>query len=168
LAKAFASVYADGYRAGYKDGKEDILVNLQEGKTEYVDLGLSSGTLWAADYEKVTDGKTAYYAYCEAKELNIPTIEQWTELRNSCRWLIENNIFYCIGPNGKTISFSTMGFIILHDIITSPNVRFWVDNKDEKEIRTPEISRDPYGCVNFKFPEFFPGYKLPVRLVKSK
>lgn len=168
LAKAFASVYADGYRDGYKDREEEIPVDLRDGKTEYVDLGLPSGTLWAADYEKTTDGKIVYYPYCEAKELSIPTLEQWEELKTSCQWNIENNVFFFIGPNGKAISFSAVGSIMLHEIITSSDIRFWVDNKDEKNICTPYIYRNRFLSLEIEIHPFFPGYKLPVRLVKSK
>ena len=52
LKEAFAKVYADGYRDGYRDCKENVSVNLHFCNTEYVDLGLPSGTLWSTDYEK--------------------------------------------------------------------------------------------------------------------
>ena len=49
LKEAFAKVYADGYRDGFRDCKENVSVNLHFSKTEYVDLGLPSGTLWSTD-----------------------------------------------------------------------------------------------------------------------
>ena len=52
IDKAIAQAYADGYRDGYKDREEEIPVDLRDNKTEYVDLGLPSGTLWATDFEK--------------------------------------------------------------------------------------------------------------------
>ena len=52
LKEAFAKVYADGYRDGYKDCLDHVSVNLRISNTEYVDLGLPSGTLWSADYER--------------------------------------------------------------------------------------------------------------------
>jgi hypothetical protein len=85
LKEAFAKVYADGYRAGYNDCREDVLVDLRENKTKYVDLGLPSGTLWAEDYEK--DGDDYLYMSPEiARTNNLPTITQWKELRNTCKW----------------------------------------------------------------------------------
>ena len=51
MDKAIAQAYADGYRNGYKDREEEIPVDLRDNKTEYVDLGLPSGTLWSTDYE---------------------------------------------------------------------------------------------------------------------
>ena len=52
MAKAIAQAYADGYRDGYCERQQEIPVDLRDNKTEYVDLGLSSGTLWSADYER--------------------------------------------------------------------------------------------------------------------
>ena len=49
LKEAFAKVYADGYRDGYKDRENEIPVDLRLSQTEFIDLGLPSGTLWAND-----------------------------------------------------------------------------------------------------------------------
>ena len=59
LKEAFAKVYADGYRDGYKDREDEIPVDIRGNKTEYVDLGLPSGTLWSTDYER--DGEKKCY-----------------------------------------------------------------------------------------------------------
>ena len=47
LTSAIAQAYADGYKDGYRDREEEIPVDIRFKKTEYVDLGLPSGTLWA-------------------------------------------------------------------------------------------------------------------------
>ena len=60
ITKAIADAYVEGYKAGYKDREEEIPMDLRDNKTEYVDLGLPSGTLWASDYEK-SNGE---YIYC--------------------------------------------------------------------------------------------------------
>ena len=88
ISQIVAQAFADGYRMGYKDREGEIPVDLRDGNTEYVDLGLPSGTLWSADYEKI-DGKTIYQTYENAEALSIPTTEQCKELLELCEWECE-------------------------------------------------------------------------------
>lgn len=169
LKEAFAKVYADGYRDGYKDCKEDALVNLCECKTEYVDLGLPSGTLWSSDFIK-EESNICYMTYGEASQLAIPTKRQWDELAYKCQWKFckkPEGVFYeCIGPNGKVLKFQPFGYIETEiDIIYSSRTYFWYINNEggasgynTAAIWGPEVFRK-----NLKK---FIGYKLPVRLVK--
>ena len=85
LDQAIQEAYAEGYRDGYKDREEEIPVELQENKTEFVDLGLPSGTLWASTYE--TNGSSCIYLpFEQAKKYKLPTMEQYQELKDSCVW----------------------------------------------------------------------------------
>ncbi|MDD6016999.1 MAG: hypothetical protein PUC18_12130, partial [Prevotellaceae bacterium] len=68
MIQAIAQAYRDGYQDGYKDCEREIPLEVQKDKTEFVDLGLPSGTLWAADYEK-KDGKWMYLPYEKASTL---------------------------------------------------------------------------------------------------
>lgn len=83
ITKAIAQAYIDGYNDGYKSGKENAQIEYND--AEFVDLGLPSGTLWASDYLKDTEGKVRYLPYMEAKEHSLPSIEQWKELEQYCR-----------------------------------------------------------------------------------
>ena len=74
LKEACSKVYAEGYRNGYKDRDAEISVDLRDNKTEYVDLGLPSGTLWAVDYEK-EGNNNIYLPYDQAAQFGIPTEE---------------------------------------------------------------------------------------------
>lgn len=76
LNEVVAQAYMDGFRDGYKT-REEIPVNLHDNTTEYVDLGLPSGTLWAADYEK--EGEDIIYrnykcsrSVCSAIKVTAP------------------------------------------------------------------------------------------------
>lgn len=89
LKEAFAKVYADGYRDGYKDRENEIPVDLRDSITEYVELGLPSGTLWSTDFEK-EDGNVCYMTYGDASKFNITTICQWNELVQKCQWRYSN------------------------------------------------------------------------------
>ena len=85
MSQIVAQAFTDGYRMGYKDREDEIPVDLRDGNTEYVDLGLPSGTLWAADYEKI-DGKALFLTYEKAAELSLPSEAQCQELISVCRW----------------------------------------------------------------------------------
>ena len=183
LKEAFAKVYADGYRDGYKDCEEKIPINLRNKQTEFIDLGLPSGTLWSADFEKV-DGKTIYQTYENAEAMSIPTNEQCKELLELCDWESEISSgsmrqlkkIICIGPNGNLIHFQVKGFITSDKIVYewSDSV-FWIktDNPNGSERKAVILNnRDEKGLRCRKFSknivEAFMGYKLPIRLVKSK
>lgn len=69
--------------------------------SQYVDLGLPSGTLWKAENEGI-----GYYSYYDAKNNfgdNLPTLNQWKELINVCEWRWMGNGFDVVGPNGNYI-----------------------------------------------------------------
>lgn len=78
-------------------------------KIEYVDLGLSSGRLWASEN---TEG---YYTYDEAKEKFgelLPKPEAFQELWEECQWLwdVKKNGMIVVGPNNNTIFLPASGF----------------------------------------------------------
>lgn len=179
LKEAFAKVYADGYRDGYKDREEEIPVDLRNDKTEYVDLGLPSGTLWAADYEK-DNGEFTYLPYCKASKHNIPTEEQWNELLEICRWQGDSSssglTFYgatCIGPNGNSIKFKSLGYKQDEKEVGAINygggkVFFWIsDDQDNLEKKAIQINKAKWPNIEKEIVKVFSGFKLPLRLVRK-
>ena len=77
----------------------------------YVDLGLPSGTLWKAVNESGGDG---YYTYNEAVSQfggQLPTKEQWEELKDYCEWTWREpqGGYKVTGPNGKFIVLPAAG-----------------------------------------------------------
>lgn len=178
LKEAFAKVYADGYRDGYKDREEEIAIDLQGGETEFVDLGLPSGTMWSSDYKK-DDENRDYLPYGKAESLSIPTKEQWEELMNSCEWKFDIDNAHdlckaqCVGPNGNTLLFERTGRRDFDNMSKSWEVFFWV--KDDKEgnkksaVHMYNAAKGDNQKVGVTIIEdYFIGYKLPVRLVKTK
>ena len=114
LIQAIAQAYIDGYQDGYQACKEEIPLDVQKDQTVYVDLGLPSGTLWAAE-DECKDGKRMYLPYVKASAFNLPTEEQWRELLQKCEWDYKyfnghDKRFVCIGPNGNVIHFGNTGF----------------------------------------------------------
>ena len=75
LKQVVADAYMAGYNAGYQDGIDKVAKDSVSEETEFVDLGLPSGTLWASDYVKDGD-EVLLLPYPEALKYNIPTKEQ--------------------------------------------------------------------------------------------
>ena len=74
----------------------------------WVDLGLSSGTLWKRQNE------SRYYTYEEALSHfgnKLPEIDHFVELQSECTWIwIYNYGYKVIGPNGNFITLPAEGY----------------------------------------------------------
>lgn len=171
MSQIVAQAFADGYRMGYKDREDEMPIDLRDGKTEFVDLGLPSGTLWSNDYEK-TNNEISYIPYLAAKAFNLPSEEQWKELNDNCKWEYEVNNgvykFICIGLNGKSISFSNKGMYTSDGHFSYGDIAiFWL--RDDSDSLEKSASYLYYANnINFLHVKMFMGYKLPIRLVKRK
>lgn len=77
-------------------------------ESEYVDLGLPSGTLWKSKNEK-----GMYYTYDEAVSQfgdKLPTREQFEELKAFCTWEWNGKGYKIIGPSGDFITLPAAGY----------------------------------------------------------
>ncbi len=168
FSQVVAQAYADGYRQGYKDREDEIPVDLRENKIEFVELGLPSGTLWSTDFEKL-GSDISFIPLKEALNNSIPTREQCLELYRCCRFKVDNGTIFCIGPNGKSITFSPTGYkeIGNEKMLPSTISFFWVNN-DEEELTHNAAALGNNRGVWYDTREVFAGYKLPIRLVKRK
>lgn len=177
ITNAIAQAYADGYRDGYKDREQEIPVDLRDNKTEYVDLGLPSGTLWAKDYEK-GNKEYLFLPFCNATKYNLPTVEQWKELLEFCklRGMYKSTVetfygFTCIGPNGNSVSFRSEGYYENTTYEGEGRVYSWLqDDEEGLEKNVICIGERRLKVPNKKngISKLFSGYKLPVRLVRNK
>ena len=174
LTNAIAEAYADGYRNGYNDREKEVAVELcSDSKTEFVDLGLPSGTLWAADYEKEEDDKIIYLPYQKAECMQLPTEELCKELFETCSWRLDHNgyRFYgltCIGPSGNSIYFSAEGYKE-GDSWYRERIRFWTNDCDDSSEKNAVCMNMNVNLKTSKeIKKMFLGYKLPVRLVRTK
>lgn len=172
ITKAIADVYIEGYKAGYKDREEEIPMNLRDNKTEYVDLGLPSGTLWASDYEK-SDGEYIYLHYEKAKYMNLPTEVQWKELIASCKMVcdkfIEHRVNYYritfIATNGNSITFLNTGYVQVNKE-NKDDALFWLHNEGNDSEKVAVSTNREEQKVQPEPRKFFAGFKLPIRLVR--
>ena len=75
--------------------------------TDYIDLGLPSGTMWATVNE---DGFFTYDEAVEEYKENLPTKEQWQELIDECEWQWEGNGYTVKGKNGNSLFLLAAGY----------------------------------------------------------
>lgn len=78
-----------------------------ESESQYVDLGLPSGTMWKSENEGI-----GYYSYDDANSNfgnALPSINQWKELMNVCEWRWVGKGFDVVGPNGNYIFLPAPG-----------------------------------------------------------
>lgn len=96
-------------------GKE-LIIDSSKDNTEYVDLGLPSGTLWATC--NIGANKPEEYGdYFEFENwdssLQVPTKEEFEELKDKCKWEFttynSKKGFKVIGPNGNSIFLPAAG-----------------------------------------------------------
>lgn len=135
LNQAIIDAYSAGYNVGYQDGYKKAEKETIQEEMKYVDLGLPSGTLWASDYIK-KDGEVLFLPYRDAiDEFNLPTDEQIDELKDYCEIsLVEDNgikTYICLGPSGKTISFTPHGYQTPSENYDMDNAYFWTNDNDK-------------------------------------
>lgn len=83
------------------------LIRLPQPSTNYVDLGLPSGTKWCDRNEY-----PIFYAYDDAMQEfgnRLPTKEQWEELEKKCQWTWTDKGYRVTGPNGNSIFLPAVG-----------------------------------------------------------
>ena len=117
-----ATFAGSSYREGMKNLAQKLAaqIAIEVGQTvgstpatqsEYVDLGLPSGTLWKTKNE-IKDDKYMYYTYNEAIQLfgdKIPTRAQFAELLGFCKWEWNGKGFIVTGDNGNSITLPALG-----------------------------------------------------------
>ena len=168
LSDAFARVYEDGYRDGYYDRKDQEPQAVGD-EVNFVDLGLPSKTLWSEDY-LMEKGETVFMPYLDAEKFNIPTEEQFEELRKYCRFkyaLDSNNQvdhYEFIGPSENVLKFYPTGRFEGEQSIHEVGAYAWLKG-DVSHGETQAIAIDPTFPKNNRL---FIGYKIAVRLVEKK
>lgn len=171
-SQAIASAYIAGYEMGYEDGLAKLSYEDIE-KSDYVDLGLPSGTLWSKEYVKL-DGKTAYMAFTDAKKYNLPSEEQWLELLENCEYSVSllyntDNVSSAkfVGPSGESLYLRNVGRYEIDFIERPRDIFIFLDNESENnKVKAGYIKRA--DCWNNEIEDIFVGYRLPILTVKSK
>ena len=135
---------------------------------EFVDLALPSGTKWAIDYLKDKDGNLLYLPYVEAAKLNIPTVEQYNELINNCRFIQDkypddNNGCRFLGTNGDYVHYHGDFYIEAGKKLRSAYPETWLrdDEEDCSDKALAHFFEEPYISHEYM------GLKYPVILVST-
>lgn len=93
--------------------KDNESSGVGESSGAYVDLGLSSGTIWkTSNEENASDAEYAFFTYDEAVNqfgLRLPSKEQWEELKAECQWAWTGSGYKVTGPNGNSITLPAAG-----------------------------------------------------------
>ena len=102
---------------------------------DYVDLGLSSGTLWKATNEVKKESAYDFYTYKEAKAAfgnKLPTKEQIEELVDECQWVWTGKGYNVDGPNGNSIYLPAAGVRNCEDSLGGVGVHgiYWSSMRD--------------------------------------
>lgn len=107
-------------------------------KTQYIDLGLPSGRLWATENASIDDntidGKT-YFNFNEAVKTfgnMLPSEKAWKELFNQCsrKWNKRRKGWVLTGPNGKTLFLPADGFLYWIDGISG---YYWSSTRSSRK-----------------------------------
>lgn len=174
LSQVVADAYMAGYNAGYQDGYNKVVKDSVSEGSEFVDLGLPSGTLWSSDYVKDDNGNAIYVPQENSADYEIPTYEQFKELMDECKWDQKTekkwteweNYYYhdwaiCLGPNGNKITFEKTGLYEATGSLTrTSEIFFWLNDKESN------CASITFDSLNIGSENMFSGYKLPIRLVK--
>ena len=178
LNKVIVEAYMAGYNSGYKDGYDKVVKATSSDDIEYVDLGLPSGTLWSSNYVEDENKEILYVTQEKSKAFDIPTVAQWLELVRVCRWeqgskRIDTsigschfqNLAICLGPNGNRIIFEKTGlYEIQTERVRTNEVLFWLKKGKNSLCNSANIT---FCTIEITSKSEFPGYKLPIRLVKK-
>ena len=170
LNDAIAEAYEEGYIAGYQSHKEQLL-GISTDESGFVDLGLSSGTMWAEDFVMDENGKALILPYCKAQYYSIPSEEQWRELMRECKFVhnhkrIDHVGGYgyhyhcwieCIGPNGNKLILDCI-YCENKNGLNCNSSAFWLQNG---MIASYNSAND-----NVEIKTEFSGYKKGIRLVR--
>lgn len=171
LSSAIETAYNDGYKAGYNDGvsgqESSVQDEVNEG-VEYIDLNLPSGTKWSSGYLKDKDGNCRYLSYDEADKLNIPTEEQFEELKKYCSSVfhsVKSPFYEMVGTNSEVIKLCHGYRKEGSNTKPQNSFLFWLKDPRKENERT-DYRTIATGVGNYER-NIFKGFKIPVMLVKK-
>lgn len=82
-------------------------VSFGQNHQKYVDLGLPSGVMW----KSTNEGGICHFNDAIRKYgSDLPTKEEWEELKKSCKWEWYKEGYKVIGPNGNYIYLPADGY----------------------------------------------------------
>jgi len=121
---------------------------------QWVDLGLPSGTLWKNTNETNPNDNHDFYTYDEAMKKygdQMPTKEQWDELKDCCEWTWEGTGYKVTGWNGYSIFLPIANYSDCDDLVhyVGSNGFYWSSMSNSSEFAR---------ILNFNSGEVFIGF----------
>ena len=168
--KEIVDAYIEGYCEGSYDEEQKHAKNEDE-DSDFIDLGLPSGTLWREELLHDEDGEIRRLAYNEARDFSLPTEDQCRELMSKCFLVREK---YGITFRGKDNEELYLGFT---DQAEKPNgtadacIRFWVLGDVDDDLKAPCLQCSILllpGAAGYHICRRFVGEKIAVLTVKNK
>ena len=168
--KEIVDAYIEGYCEGSYDEEQKHAKNEDE-DSDFIDLGLPSGTLWREELLHDEDGDIRRLAYNEARDFSLLTEEQCRELMTKCFLVREK---YGITFRGKDNEELYLGFT---DQAEKPNgtadacIRFWVKGDVDDDLKAPCLQCSILllpGAAGYHICRRFVGEKIAVLTVKNK
>lgn len=147
---------------------EDEAYIIPEG---YVDLGLSSGTLWKIAGEN--NGESPFFTYNQAVQKfgsELPTKEQYEELTRYCQWTIdEDGNYVATGKNGNSITIYANGYLDNGVIKDEKNAYYWTSTMSDQDLPYHFLFQvERYFGMYGGLYEIEPEMGMQVRLVTKK
>lgn len=141
--------------------EQEINLRVKLAEQGYLDMGLPSGTIWKAQIENKP------YTYDEAVKQfgdQLPTKEQWEELRLNCALIWIGDSYRLDADNASTLFLPALGYIDCDGIVNDKEglACFWTSTPDGVG-QAYCYSIDIEAGVN----SFYRCNKLPVLLVKK-
>ena len=168
--KEIVDAYIEGYCEGSYDEEQKHAKNEDE-DSDFIDLGLPSGTLWREELLHDEDGEIRRLAYNEARDFSLPTEEQCRELMTKCFLVREK---YGITFRGKDNEELYLGFTDQAEDSNGrkdPCIRFWVKGDVDGDLKAPCLQCSILllpGAAGYHISRRFVGEKIAVLTVKNK
>ena len=130
--------------------------------SDFIDLGLPSGTLWYNFTKINSDDDSQLFTWAEANEKygeGLPSLEQYQELVDECTWSSTDNGYTAIGPNGNSIHFAYTGTYNVQDNGGAVVVSYSADGVDAGCFYTNtdgNAGKQQYGWFLFISPTYTP------------
>ena len=170
IKKEIVDAYIEGYCEGSYDEELKHAKN-EEDDSDFIDLGLPSGTLWRKDFLSDEDCENMRLAYNEARNFSLPTEEQCRELMSKCILVREKNGITFRGKDNEELY---LGFT---DQAKNPNgrtdacIRFWVKGDVDDDLKAPCLQCSILllpNAAGYHLCRRFVGEKIAVLTVKNK
>lgn len=168
--KEIVDAYIEGYCEGSYDEEQKHAKNEDE-DSDFIDLGLPSGTLWREELLHDEDGEIRRLAYNEARDFSLPTEEQCRELMTKCFLVREKYGITFRGKDNEELYLTFTDQAEDSNGRKDPCIRFWVKGDVDGDLKAPCLQCSILllpGAAGYHICRRFVGEKIAVLTVKNK